>query len=691
MKLSISQHLKKIFKTISIMLIGLLFILISSLLILLGTDRGFHFLMDTASEMSSETLKFSQLEGNLLDKFSISDLQYTDAAIDVSIHHFLFHWQAPEIFKRKLVINSIEIKGIAFKQLITPAETKETETDDKQVPVQLPAFSLPVDILLQKLQVTDINIISQPDAEAVHINKVRLRSEFIKTKLNIQEFTFNMPEVQALIYGAVTLQNSYPLNLQSDIKLNLPEQPELTLKGDISGNLEQLTIRQQTTGMLDASISTQVNQLLGKTDWQSNIVLTRFELSPYLPENNEIVTAQINAQGDLTQAKAQIRTQIVSGKAVEEQAEITINADISFAEQYFKTSGQWQNLQWPLSGAAAFSAKTGSLELSGTPDDYELALQLALSGRDLPAGDWQAAASGGLSQIKIDSLQGSTLNGKVDIAGIVNWDHNTRWQAALQTRNIDPGQFAEQWPGSIDINLQSEGQLSAEQLKAHILLEQFSGQLREQPLAGSGEFKLLNQTIDIKQFKLSSGDAKLEAAGKLDEQIDLNWLLDIKQLSDLLPHSQGSIKGQGHIAGTMKQPVVNSKLKLTNIVYDTIKLTLADLNAAIHTDPNINSNLDFTAQDLSLDPQNVINNINLSLKGPLQNHQLKLYAEHDLAVLSLDTAGHLDVEQLSWDGKIRQLIIDSRDFGKWIQTKPAGLLASSDKILLSSLCVDFSG
>ena len=136
MKFGISRHLKKIFKTIAIMLIGLLFILISSLLILLGTDRGFHFLMDTASEMSSETLKFSQLEGNLLDKFSISDLQYTDADIDVSIHHFLFHWQAPEIFKRKLVINSIEIKGIAFKQLITAAETKETETDDKQIPVQ---------------------------------------------------------------------------------------------------------------------------------------------------------------------------------------------------------------------------------------------------------------------------------------------------------------------------------------------------------------------------------------------------------------------------------------------------------------------------------------------------------------------------------------------------------------------------
>ncbi|RKZ92465.1 MAG: hypothetical protein DRQ43_09005, partial [Gammaproteobacteria bacterium] len=344
-------------------------------------------------------------------------------------------------------------------------------------------------------------------------------------------------------------------------------------------------------------------------------------------------------------------------------------------------------LQWPLSGAAAFAAKTGSLELSGTADDYVLALQLALSGRDLPAGDWQAAASGGLSQIKIDSLQGSTLNGKVDIAGIVSWGDSTRWQAALQTRNIDPGQFVEQWPGSIDINLQSEGQLSAEQLKAHILLEQFSGQLREQPLAGSGEFKLLNQTIDIKQFKLSSGDAKLEAAGKLDEQINLNWLLDIKQLSDLLPHSQGSIKGQGHIAGTMKQPVVNSKLKLTNIVYDTIKLTLAELNAAIHTDPDINSNLDFTAQDLSLDPHNTIKNINLSLKGPLKNHRVKLYAEHNLAALSLDTTGQLDVEQLSWNGKIRQLIIDSRDFGKWIQTKPASLLASSDKILLSSLCL----
>ncbi len=749
MKLSILKGLtfsllKRAIKIVLTIFLSLILIVISSLFILTGTDKGFHFVMDQASEMTSGALKFSQIEGNLLGKLNISDLHYADTAMEVSAHNFIFNWQPTELFSGQLLLNTIEINGIKFNQLIAQLDKDEEKINDEKTPLKLPEVSLPIDILLKKLQITDINLISAPGAKVVHIDTIRLRSELIKTTLSLQELFFQMPEVQALINGQAELHKSYPLDLQSDVKLTLPEQPELTLKGNISGDLEQLNIKQQIAGMLDASVDAQAKQLLGKLEWTSDIVLSRFELSPYLPKNDlpenglsknglskkkEVeVRAKINAKGDLTQAIAHIKTQIVSDKTtisrnkkisetallsenvsenkqtasvekLPQQAQITLDLDITFADQQFKVSSQWQNLQWPLSGNAAFNSKTGSLNLSGIPDNYILASQLALSGNDVPAGNWNINAKGGLSQINIDSLQGATLNGTIDITSRVSWGDTTQWQAKLHTKDIDPGQFIKQWPGSINIDLQSQGELSGDKLKAHIVLEQFSGHLRQQPLKGGGEFDLLNQAITIKQFKLSSGDAKLEVhgkvggqvggeiAGKVDEQLDLNWLVDIKQLSDLLPDSQGNIKGQGHISGTIKLPVVKAKLKLNNIAYDTIKLVSAKLDADINSDTSINSKLELSAQELNLSPDNDISKLSLSLKGPLANHQLKLYAAHTMASLSLDTRGKLDMEQSSWDGTIKLLTIDSPDFGKWSQTKPADLYASAEKILLSSLCL----
>ena len=691
MKSSILRAIKKILKIITIMLLALIIIIFSSVFILSGTDKGFHFLMDQVSELSAGALSFAQLEGNLLGQLHITDLQYIDATMQVNVQDFVFNWQPTELFKRQLLVNKLAVNGVKYNQLIVVDDKDEAEANNKQEVIVLPDISLPVDIYLQKLHISDVTIISQPGAEAVYIDTLQLRSELIKTKLTIQELVFKMPDIQAQINGTAELQIHYPLNLQSDIKLKLPEQPELTLKGEITGDLQKLIIKQQLAGLLDASVNAEVRQLLDQLEWQSDIVLSRFELSPYMPENYEIIKAQINAKGDLVQAAAHIKTQIQpvseTKKTAAQYAQITLDTDITFENQEFKTSAQWQNLQWPLSGIAAFASKTGSLQISGIPDDYNLAIQLALAGSDLPPGDWTAKASGGLSQIDIHSLRGNTLGGTIDITSIVSWNNSTQWQAKLHTEKINPGLFAEQWPGSINFDLQTQGQLSGEELTAHIVLEQFSGHLRKQPLKGQGEIDLHNQSVAIKQFNLSSGAAQLEVYGKVDKQLDLNWLVDIQQLSDLLPDSQGSIHGQGHISGTSLQPLIKAKLNMNNIAYDSIQLHSARLNAAVNMDTSIHSELELSAQELSLDPDNTITQINLSLNGPLDNHHLKLVVKHSMAALNLDTSGKVDMEKSSWDGVIKQLTIDSPDFGKWSQTKPAALYASAEKVLLSSLCL----
>lgn len=715
MKLSFPPLLKKIIKTITIVSISLILLIVSLIFVLIGTDRGFHFLMDTASEMTSGALTFSKITGNLLGELTISDFAYSDDALQLNLDQFQFNWHPKSLLQRNLMIETIKADGVKFKQLQAAIEPEEEEISDSQEAIELPDISLPVNIYLKQIQISDVDFVSAPDAEALHIDKVQLSADMIESEVKLHQFALKMPEVQAALNGSIELLQDYPLSLQSDISLTLPDQPELTLDGSIQGNLEQLTLDQQLKGLIDASIKVQASQLLSQLVWKADIVIDKFELAPFMPPPsandtsgsdtsgsnkaiNESIAAQINLTGDLQQADAIIKAQVLAAakpiaeddetlsRSQSQQAEINLDAHISFADQQFETTTQLKNLHWPLSGEADFSADSGTIVLAGTPDAYTLSIELAHSGLLLPEGQWQANANGGLSQIDITSLHGSLLNGTVDISSTVGWGDEINWQAKVQTKNIDPGQFQAAWPGSLDIDIQSNGQLVNEKLSAKLILNNISGQLRQKPLSGTGEFEIIDQDISIKSFHLSSADAKLAANGKLGEKLDLSWSLAVSKLSDILPEAQGSINGRGTISGTIEQPVLAADLKLAQIHYDTIKLKQADLQCTLHRDPLISSDLALTAHSLELDAQ-LIETIQLTFNGPLQDHHIKFSVDHQLAKVSLQASGQFNEEQLSWDGVVSQLLIDSKDYGQWKQKKPTTIFGSAEKAAVSPLCL----
>jgi len=501
-----------------------------------------------------------------------------------------------------------------------------------------------------------------------------------------------MPEVQSNINGSITLLKEYPLSLQNNITLIIPQQDELKLSGTIQGDVKQLNIKQQINGLLDASLNARAENLLDKLEWQADLIIDTFDLAPYINTaveidskeiNSENISAQINLEGDLEQANIILSTQNLQPLP----AEIKLDAHIKFSDQQFKATTNFKNLNWPFSGPADFSANIGKIKFSGKPEDYILAIELNHSGNKLPEGQWQLNAKGNLSQIEITSMHGILLDGIVDINSMVGWENGINWQAKLQTQHINPGKFAQQWPGSLNIDLQTKGQQIDKQVNASLILNKINGQLRQKPISGGGEFDIDNQDININSFYLHSADAKLTANGKFSEQINLNWSLDVAKLSDILPESQGSITGQGLISGTKLHPILKADLKLANINYDTLKLSTADLKCTLNSNPIISSNLELTAMGLNIDSQN-IETIKLTFNGPLEKHQINFAAHHEMAKLSVQANGNFNNESQSWDGTLSQLLIDSTDFGKWIQNKPSSIFASTNKVSVSSLCLN---
>ncbi len=539
-------RVKKILAGISLLLFSCLLMLLILVFILTGTDRGFRFLLDTAQDISAERFQYSEVTGNLLGKFELTDLQYHDPSVKLSISQFHFDWQTIDLLSGIISINKIAAAGINFTRLAAAHDDEGDDEENSLAPkngIQLPEISLPVKLILKQAQLTDINFILAPDSKTQHIEKIKLSADMFNNRLNLHQLLVTMPlpsapdqthpqspdTVQAGIHGHAELINNYPLTLQSTIRFTPHGQSELTISGEIKGDLSQLHINQQSNGLLDVSVKAQVNHLLAAIDWQ----------------------------------------------------------------------------------------------------------------------------------------------------------------LTLHTKKLNPGLFQQQWPGSLNIELHTDGQLSGDQFMANIQLKQLKGHLREKPLDGSGQFHIDNNTLSIRQFTLSSGNARVKANGKLGnsgENVHLNWSLDIGQLADLLPGALGSINGQGSIDGQLQQPVINAQLKLNNISYQSIRLSQADLHLSLNSNPVKDSSIEINAHSLSFDSQ-AIKQFKLSLKGPLEKHQLAITVQHERANLALRANGAFDIEQFSWAGQIKQMLIDDKELGHWQQQVPAELIASADKVSLSSLCL----
>ncbi len=694
-------HIIRRVKNFSLVLMSFLIISVTLLSILLGTDRGFSFLLETASDFTEGAFKYKQATGNLLSGLKINQLIYNDSEIEVVLKEVELDWQPKQLFNRRVMINSIIANGIQFKQLNTTAVVK-TNTPNK--PVTLPEILLPVDIHLQQLQITGIDIQTDPsfNTPPVHINLVTLKADLIQSKIKLHALALEMPDINTILNGQVELTNNYPLSLQNNVTLQVPVQPEeknaaLNIKGSIKGNIKSLKLAQQTTGLMTSSLKAEANNLLSELNWKTDILLSQLTLKTFMPEQNGTIKANIQSHGDLKQANVSLTADLMieasNLKSETKKAQIALNTNIIFAEQQFKAEAQWKNLQWPLNGLAAYASDTGIVDIQGTPENYTLALQFALSGSDIPKGNWQAEANGNLEQVKVPFLQGKTLNGVIDVTSQVSWNKAIKWQANIKTDKVDPGQFFLEFPGSLDIELNTSGEMLDETIQAHLKLKQFSGQLLSQPLAGGGEINLLQEkaqtSINVDHFNLSSGQAKLKANGQINDKFNLDWSLAVAELTDLLPTASGQMTGKGQLRGTLEAPRIVADLAIDNIQYQDIQLQKADIQSDLNLNPDITSKLHIKASNLMLstDASQTIKEVKIKLDGPFNQHKFTAIIEHDMAKLNLATSGKLDTEQLSWAGTINQLSINSPDFGHWQQDKPSKLFASATKTNLSNLCL----
>lgn len=745
----------RLFKWTLYGLLLLLVLLVAALGILLGNADGITWLVRTADQAIAGDLKVDRVSGGLFGDLRIDGLHYTDPAMRVELGSLVLRWQPQALLGRRLQVDELSLADGRFEQL-QPSPPSEPSEGPLQLPdIDLPLAIVLERVAVDNFVLVTASGEGGDEAGAAPpgdgeraaplvIESVLLRARAEGSQLVVETLEARLPDlIDAELNGKVQTAGAWPLQLRDRLLLGLPDLPAFELGGRLSGDLGQLRLEQTVTGGVDAQLSATLGDPLDQLRWQVQLALRSvsdqvaalagIDLPPDLH-------ADLGGDGDLTQAKLALDLQLgtpaaalaAGGQAGAGAAEtepatapdaagggqaaaavagptttrpasesalgpgpsfIELTAGVQFEDLVFDVHGRWRELQWPLVGSPQVVSEQGGLTLSGSADDYRFTLNAAIDGPDIPAGGWSANGSGSTERVALEALHADILGGRLTANARATWAPRVEWWAALSGDAIDPGYLAPDWPGGLDFSLRSSGTIDGDQRDITVVIEGLGGKLRDYPLAGSGEFRMLQDAMQFKDIRLSSGRAKVTANGSLETQWKLDWALDVADLAELLPDAEGRVKAGGKLTGDAALPNISAKLAAGKVLFQDLALERLDADIDLRLSPaDGRQAAHIELRGSGLGPvDNRVDKLLLQVAGPFDQQQVRLSADHPLAAIALTAQGTLDLDQPGWRGTLAKLDLDGRDWGTWRLSEPVKLSASAEAVETSELCLGEGG
>ncbi|WP_026154752.1 translocation/assembly module TamB domain-containing protein [Thiolinea disciformis] len=131
------------------------------------------------------------------------------------------------------------------------------------------------------------------------------------------------------------------------------------------------------------------------------------------------------------------------------------------------------------------------------------------------------------------------LNGVADEAKGVDW--------VIDAKNLS--ELTPQLKGSLKGSGNAQGLVDGS--RGALRIDTLSGSLQGHALSAQGELRLRDQLLSAKNLLVNFGSNTLQLNGVADEAKGIDWVIDAKNLSEIDPQLQGSVKGSGNAQGVL--------------------------------------------------------------------------------------------------------------------------------------------
>jgi len=693
---------------ISIAFFAMLVLVFGGLFFLLGTQIGTNLIVTQTEKLTGGQLKIASATGTFLDRLEFKDLIFQDpAAGKIELGRFVLDWKSSELFSLHLHIIELAATDINY----TASQMQTSETVPRE-PLSLSELTLPITITIEKLTADTIKYYSTTDAEPLIISHAALSVLWEAEEILLKDLSVSTPEAALQAKGKILPSGNYPLSLTTDITTLNSEYPAVTLHGEYGGDLQNLTIQSALRGEINADIQGTVEDVINELAWDINLNIVAFAPEIFNPEIPGIINATFASKGNLQNLNATAQISMRDKNELYVNWDATLDVDVNLesflisikqcklnhlessavidltgtanTKQQLDILLNWKNIQWPVTGDAEYSIPAGNVTLTGSVEDYHLAMTTTLTGTAIPHTAIQLSSNGNTESASDIQISLNTLNGNIAVNGNVEWTPAVKWQVNARANAINPGVQYKEWPGTLNWLIKSDGHIAESGLFTNISINNLQGVLRQRSIAGSGDISIAPKKIQIDALQLSSGNAKITALGLLGDKSDLKWNIQIPDFADLFPESSGKLSATGTVLGDMQQPRIEANLNGTAIIIPQVEINDIQLKTDLDLSWNEPFAIDLTINNLQ-SGDNLIPEITFKANGELTKHNLTLVTSHKLATLSLALDGGYIKKQ--WQGAVNSLVLDSKDMGTWQTNKPTQIVAGAKSANVEKLCL----
>ncbi len=478
--------------------------------------------------------------------------------------------------------------------------------------------------------------------------------------------------------------------LDLGLVLNGPNVPDNRIQAGLQGSLTQATLNSLTIQTLDGEI-----QANGELNWEQPlrarlaVTLDRLDLVSLYPEWPQ--QARLNGELVMTSDGDMLVLESLNLNAPPSELTVSGSGRYDPANDDLGLELAWNAFAWPPvtdQTEPLVSSENGNIRLTGRLSDWQAELQTLLQVPDQPQARIDASIHGSERHANIASLNLDAGElGRVQANGDIQWEPTLGGRLEVALEAVDPGRFVRQLPGevsariSIVLNTLDDITLTVTDLV---------GQLRGQPLAGSGRVRLVAEAPEAGRLNLSLGDNRFELVS--DDGRLWQWQLEAGALRQMWPDLYGEMMAEGQVEPFDGRVMATGQMRSGG--FADITVDQVNLKADIRWLEPTRADVDLTLSNLDLNPWERIDELELSLNGSCRAHQFRLNLIGQRASLDLGGSGSLpDCLRggTVWDGGLNRFYLANTVAGDWRLDNDLIMQIGSSRVSAEPTCLVEAG
>ncbi|MDO9106202.1 MAG: translocation/assembly module TamB domain-containing protein [Methylovulum sp.] len=235
------------------------------LLGLMASESGSRWLVLQLFSSPSLGVSVAGIQGRLLDRIELNDLRYHGVTETIAIKRLVLAWQARALLLGTLRIADLSVDGV-------DVTSRSANDPDKSGFDANTGFSLPVQLVIEQLLLTDITL--DLDGQVYAIDKLYVSAASEQQQFKINSLTLNSPLAQASLQGQIGLGAGFPVDLQAEWQVHTDNNGLWQGSSAVHGDVRQLAFDSQLAAPFKLVLSGELAQLLEtpqiklKGDWQ---------------------------------------------------------------------------------------------------------------------------------------------------------------------------------------------------------------------------------------------------------------------------------------------------------------------------------------------------------------------------------------------------------------------------------------